>query len=52
MLAGRLPALEMIDYIMYKVIAVRFAFFTIPTILGCAMGRRSVGKILMLGPAD
>jgi cytochrome c-type biogenesis protein CcsB len=33
-LASRLPKLEVIDDIMYKVIAVGFAFFTIATILG------------------
>jgi cytochrome c-type biogenesis protein CcsB len=34
MLADRLPALEVLDDIMYKAIAVGFAFFTIATILG------------------
>jgi cytochrome c-type biogenesis protein CcsB len=33
-LASRLPKLEVIDDVMYKVIAVGFAFFTIATILG------------------
>jgi cytochrome c-type biogenesis protein CcsB len=34
MLADRLPALELLDDMMYKSIAVGFAFFTIATILG------------------
>lgn len=34
MLADRLPALEVLDDVMYKAIAVGFAFFTIATILG------------------
>jgi cytochrome c-type biogenesis protein CcsB len=34
MLADRLPALEVLDDIMYKAITVGFAFFTIATILG------------------
>jgi len=34
MLAARLPALEVLDDVMYKAIAVGFAFFTIATILG------------------
>jgi hypothetical protein len=33
-LADRLPALELLDDVMYKAIAVGFAFFTIATILG------------------
>lgn len=33
-LASRLPALELLDDVMYKAIAVGFAFFTIATILG------------------
>ncbi|MBC3883977.1 c-type cytochrome biogenesis protein CcsB [Undibacterium griseum] len=33
-LADRLPALEVLDDVMYKAIAVGFAFFTIATILG------------------
>lgn len=34
MLVDRLPALEVLDDVMYKAIAVGFAFFTIATILG------------------
>jgi cytochrome c-type biogenesis protein CcsB len=33
-LASRLPKLEVIDDVMYKAIAIGFAFFTIATILG------------------
>jgi cytochrome c-type biogenesis protein CcsB len=33
-LADRLPSLEVLDDVMYKAIAVGFAFFTIATILG------------------
>ncbi|MGF6481131.1 ABC-type transport system involved in cytochrome c biogenesis permease subunit [Paraburkholderia sp. JPY419] len=49
-LADRLPALDVLDDVMYKSIAVGFAFFTIATILGALWCRRSVGRLLELGP--
>jgi ABC-type transport system involved in cytochrome c biogenesis permease subunit len=47
-LEDRLPALE-VDDVMYKAIAVGFAFFTIATILG-ALGGGSLGRLLVMGP--
>ncbi len=41
LLADRLPSLEVLDDIMYKAIAVGFAFFTIATILGARWAAES-----------
>ena len=41
-IAERLPTLEVLDDVMYKAIAVGFAFFTIATVLG-ALGRPRPG---------
>ncbi|HEV3426991.1 MAG TPA: cytochrome c biogenesis protein CcsA, partial [Paraburkholderia sp.] len=42
-LADRLPALEVLDDVMYKSIAVGFAFFTIATILGALWAAQAWG---------
>ncbi len=49
-LANRLPPLEVLDDLMYKSIAIGFAFFTIATILGAMWGSGSLGRLLVLGP--
>jgi ABC-type transport system involved in cytochrome c biogenesis permease subunit len=49
-IAERLPSFEVLDDVMYKAIAVGFAFFTIATILGALLGRRGLGRLLELGP--
>ena len=49
-IAERLPSFEVLDDVMYKSIAVGFAFFTIATVLGRVVGRRSLGRLLELGP--
>ena len=48
-LASRLPKLEIIDDMMYKAIAIGFAFFTIATILGAMWAAEAWGGYWTLG---
>lgn len=52
MLADRLPALEVLDDIMYKAIAVGFAFFTIATILGALWAAEAWGGYWSWDPKE
>ncbi len=52
MLADRLPALEILDDIMYKAIAVGFAFFTIATILGALWAAEAWGGYWSWDPKE
>jgi len=51
-LADRLPALEVLDDIMYKAIAVGFAFFTIATILGALWAAEAWGGYWSWDPKE
>lgn len=51
-LADRLPALEVLDDLMYKSIAVGFAFFTIATILGAAWAAQAWGGYWSWDPKE
>ena len=52
MLASRLPALEVLDDLMYKAIAVGFAFFTIATILGAMWAAEAWGGYWSWDPKE
>ncbi|HTH44558.1 MAG TPA: c-type cytochrome biogenesis protein CcsB [Oxalicibacterium sp.] len=52
MLADRLPALEVLDDVMYKAIAVGFAFFTIATILGALWAAEAWGGYWSWDPKE
>jgi cytochrome c-type biogenesis protein CcsB len=51
-LSARLPALEVLDDLMYKVIAVGFAFFTIATILGAMWAAEAWGGYWSWDPKE
>jgi cytochrome c-type biogenesis protein CcsB len=51
-LASRLPSLEIIDDIMYKAIAIGFAFFTIATILGAMWAAEAWGGYWSWDPKE
>lgn len=51
-LASRLPALEVLDDLMYKSIAVGFAFFTIATILGAMWAAEAWGGYWSWDPKE
>jgi cytochrome c-type biogenesis protein CcsB len=51
-LADRLPALEILDDVMYKAIAVGFAFFTIATILGALWAAEAWGGYWSWDPKE
>lgn len=51
-LADRLPSLEVLDDIMYKAIAVGFAFFTIATILGALWAAEAWGGYWSWDPKE
>jgi cytochrome c-type biogenesis protein CcsB len=51
-LASRLPALEVLDDLMYKVIAIGFAFFTIATILGAMWAAEAWGGYWSWDPKE
>jgi cytochrome c-type biogenesis protein CcsB len=51
-LADRLPALEVLDDVMYKSIAVGFAFFTIATILGALWAAQAWGGYWSWDPKE
>ena len=51
-LASRLPALDVLDDLMYKVIAVGFAFFTIATILGAMWAAEAWGGYWSWDPKE
>ena len=52
LLADRLPSLEVLDDIMYKAIAVGFAFFTIATILGALWAAEAWGGYWSWDPKE
>ncbi len=52
MLADRLPSLEVLDDVMYKAIAVGFAFFTIATILGALWAAEAWGGYWSWDPKE
>lgn len=52
MLASRLPALHVLDDLMYKAIAVGFAFFTIATILGAMWAAEAWGGYWSWDPKE
>ncbi|KRB92696.1 c-type cytochrome biogenesis protein CcsB [Noviherbaspirillum sp. Root189] len=52
MLADRLPPLEVLDDVMYKAIAVGFAFFTIATILGALWAAEAWGGYWSWDPKE
>ena len=52
MLADRLPSLELLDDVMYKAIAVGFAFFTIATILGALWAAEAWGGYWSWDPKE
>lgn len=52
MLADRLPPLELLDDVMYKAIAVGFAFFTIATILGALWAAEAWGGYWSWDPKE
>jgi cytochrome c-type biogenesis protein CcsB len=52
MLVDRLPALEVLDDVMYKSIAVGFAFFTIATILGALWAAQAWGGYWSWDPKE
>ncbi|MFX1763741.1 c-type cytochrome biogenesis protein CcsB [Paraburkholderia sp. A1RI-2L] len=52
MLADRLPALDVLDDVMYKSIAVGFAFFTIATILGALWAAQAWGGYWSWDPKE
>ncbi len=51
-IAERLPALELIDDVMYKAIAVGFAFFTIATVLGALWAAEAWGGYWSWDPKE
>jgi cytochrome c-type biogenesis protein CcsB len=51
-LANRLPSLELLDDVMYKAIAVGFAFFTIATILGALWAAEAWGGYWSWDPKE
>jgi cytochrome c-type biogenesis protein CcsB len=51
-LADRLPALEVLDDVMYKSIAVGFAFFTVATILGALWAAQAWGGYWSWDPKE
>ncbi|MEO8418345.1 MAG: c-type cytochrome biogenesis protein CcsB [Methylophilaceae bacterium] len=51
-LASRLPSLEVLDDLMYKVIAIGFAFFTIATILGAMWAAEAWGGYWSWDPKE
>ncbi|AOY92511.1 c-type cytochrome biogenesis protein CcsB [Cupriavidus sp. USMAA2-4] len=51
-LAERLPALEVLDDVMYKAIAIGFAFFTIATILGALWAAEAWGGYWSWDPKE
>jgi len=51
-LAERLPALEVLDDIMYKAIAVGFAFFTVATVLGALWAADAWGAYWQWDPKE
>ena len=51
-LAGRLPAPEVLDDVMYKAIAIGFAFFTIATILGALWAAEAWGTYWQWDPKE
>lgn len=51
-LAERLPSLEVLDDIMYKAIAVGFAFFTVATILGALWAAEAWGAYWQWDPKE
>ena len=51
-LVDRLPALELLDDVMYKAIAVGFAFFTIATILGALCAAEAWGGYCSWDPKE
>ena len=51
-LAGRLPAPEILDDVMYKAIAIGFAFFTIATILGAMWAAEAWGGYWSWDPKE
>jgi cytochrome c-type biogenesis protein CcsB len=52
MLVSRLPAVEMLDDLMYKSIAIGFAFFTIATILGAMWAAEAWGGYWSWDPKE
>jgi len=52
MLASRLPSLDMLDDLMYKSIAIGFAFFTIATILGAMWAAEAWGGYWSWDPKE
>lgn len=52
LLASRLPALEVLDDLMYKAISVGFAFFTIATILGAMWAAEAWGGYWSWDPKE
>jgi len=51
-IAGRLPALDVLDDVMYKSIAVGFAFFTIATVLGALWAAEAWGGYWSWDPKE
>ena len=51
-IAGRLPPLEVLDDVMYKAIAVGFAFFTIATVLGALWAAEAWGGYWSWDPKE
>ena len=51
-IAARLPALEVLDDVMYKAIAVGFAFFTIATVLGALWAAEAWGGYWSWDPKE
>ncbi|HET8745339.1 MAG TPA: cytochrome c biogenesis protein CcsA, partial [Ramlibacter sp.] len=51
-IAERLPALEVLDDVMYKAIAVGFAFFTIATVLGALWAAEAWGGYWSWDPKE
>ena len=51
-IASRLPALEVLDDVMYKSIAVGFAFFTIATVLGALWAAEAWGGYWSWDPKE
>ena len=51
-MASRLPALDMLDDVMYKAIAIGFAFFTIATILGAMWAAEAWGGYWSWDPKE
>ena len=51
-IAGRLPSLEVLDDVMYRAIAVGFAFFTIATVLGALWAAEAWGGYWSWDPKE